>query len=182
MKTLNLDVDEYPREFRSMQGKRLAIINEIIMPDIKFSPCPQGNTYISVHYHQRTARPSKHKSRWDVKPNEEFEIFCRADIPHCPENVNCTNRQTCDKANNCPVKKEHRWLSEGHLYSFKGNAKAIIGKDNERFAKFEGNQTGTEWHGYPIYQPIISKELVQYWNDNGLISDITKKKIMQIDI
>lgn len=152
------------------------------MPDIKFSPCPQGNTYISVHYHQRTASPNEHKSRWNVKPNEEFEIFRRADTPDCPEKGDCTSRQTCNKASNCPVNKNQRWMSDGNLYSFKDNAKPIIGKNNERFAKFEGNQDGTEWHGYPIIQPVISTELIQYWSDNGLISDIAKKRITQIDI
>ena len=49
------------------------------MPDIRFGPNLSGNFYISVHYHQCTAKQNPHKSRWCIKPEEEFTLFNLAD-------------------------------------------------------------------------------------------------------
>lgn len=159
------------------------------MRDIRFSPSPRGNTYISVHYHQKISRPVKNKkskkvikSNWDVEAEEEFKIFCRADIPDGPPKNNCTELKSCPKEKDCPTKRSRRWKSGRFLYSFKNKADVAIGMRGERFARFDGNDDLKEWHGYPILKPVISKDLIQYWRDNDLISDSTKRKLEKMSI
>lgn len=152
------------------------------MQNIPFYPSPRGNTYISVNYHQKNGGGRSGKSRWDIEPQEEFDLFCQADIPDCPEKDDCQEKYTCPKVNECPKKRNRRWKSGDYLYSFRNGAKDIIGKKNERLARFEGNDQLREWHGYPILKPIISNDLINYWWENNIISESTKRKLQRFKI
>lgn len=149
------------------------------MENIEFKSSPRGNVYISVSYHQKNGGGRPHKSKWSIEPNEEFDLFCLADIVDCPEKADCPIVKTCEKANDCPKRRDRRWMSDRFLFSFRNKSLDVIGKKGERIARFEGNDTLKKWHGYPIFRPVIDKDLINYWRENDLITDAIKKKLIK---
>ena len=132
------------------------------MPDIRFGPNLSGNFYISVYYHQATAKQNPHKSRWIIPPNEEYDLF------------NLADERVKDGEDESPRK----WESGGYLYSFRNKMKDVIGRNGERVGKFDPGSVIHEWHGYPKIKPDIDKSLNKEWFEEGLISAATKQKLI----
>lgn len=122
-----------------------------------------------VHYyqsksdHRNTAQENRHKTRWSIKESQEFHLFKIAD----QFSANDT-RWFCEE-NNC-------------LFSILDNGEQLLGKRNERLAKFPKptNQTDT-WHGYPVTckssQDIPSEDLLDIWEKETIITKVSKRRI-----
>ena len=110
-----------------------------------------------VTYHNKTAAKNKHKSKFILKINEQYEVFRVADEAFW----------ICSRNNSC-------------LFSILDGGNEIFGTWDERLAYFERPQNnGDAWHGYPVLSSDIeiSEELLDLWQSTNIISLKIRKKI-----
>lgn len=132
---------------------------------IRFGPTAKQKFYISMNKH-RGSGDRVHKNMWlvpDVKPQDEYAIFERADDTdsHCAE----TN----------------------HYWGFGSKSGAIIGFRNERLAKYPvPTNASDDWHGYPVTNDekrpnhgLPGDALVERWISANLIDKEFGLKILR---
>jgi hypothetical protein len=125
-------------------------------PDgIRYIATATGKTYRSLNYHRSAGRD---KSIWTVPRGDEFALFCRAD--------------------------NNGWADHKGYWSFKGDAREIIGQRRERPARiafFPHKAAGAEdWHGYPLPLTPVQRpsvELIASWVAADHISFAAGEKI-----
>lgn len=123
-----------------------------------FGPTSKGHYYKPVSYHNRTAKREKHKSRWILKKNEQYETF--------------------------KVSDESGWicLKKKGLFSILDNGHVVMGLFEERISFFPNTtNTADAWHGYPINsgecEPSI--DLVDKWLEDKIIDARIHLKILK---
>lgn len=130
----------------------------------KFGPTPNGHYYQPVSYHNPTARKKDDKNRWILTQSEQYEVFEIADTP-----------DTSKGGRKC-------WMNDDGkgLYSMLDGCDYVLGKDNEeRLAFFPKPSNELDsWHGYPIDSVSIGDDLVEYWKNKQLISEITYRRLL----
>lgn len=115
----------------------------------------QGHCYKCLPYHRKTAKKQKDKTRWCLDEDQEYEVFRYAD-----EALNIGH--------------------SGEMYAVYDNANEILGKNNERVAKFPKPQNeGDPWHGYPTDDYEFDDELLEAWVTMHYISESTRKRLMK---
>ena len=67
------------------------------------------------------------------------------------------------------------------LYGMLDDCREVLGKDNdERLAFFPVPQnTFDPWHGYPVDSADLGDDLINFWNDQSLISNITYARLLR---
>lgn len=134
------------------------------MVDGKFGPTPNGHYYQPVSYHNPTAKKREDKNRWILAQSEQYEVFEVADTPDGVAGGRCC------------------WMNDDGkgLYSMLDGCDYVLGKDNdERLAYFPTPPNEQDaWHGYPTDSEKIGDDLVEYWRQRQLISEITYKRLL----
>ncbi len=127
-------------------------------PDNTYGPTSRGHLYKPQPYHRPTAKRSNDKTRWCLTEGEEFEVFRIADEPF--------------------------WYcgATEKLYSIVDGGRVKLGENGERLAAFPPPQNESDpWHGYPIPsgEYDISDELLDRWEDEGVVSETIRKRIVR---
>lgn len=121
-----------------------------------FGPTSQGHYYFPASYHNRTAAHRAEKGKWCLKKNEQYEVFRLADDNHWADN------------------------NPDGLYSVVDNGREILGLLGERVAFFRDTQNANDpWHGYPLFNPPISDDLIEKWHATHVIDDIFYKRLLR---
>ncbi len=132
------------------------------MIDGKYGPTPNDHYYQSVPYHNPTAQTRKGKTRWNLNPSEQYEVFEIADTP--------IGEKTC-------------WMNDdlSGLFGMLDDCHEILGKDNEeRLAFFpKPPNVSDSWHGYPTDSTNLGDDLINFWHDQNLITDITYARLLR---
>lgn len=126
---------------------------------IVFGPTASGKTYLSWFAHRGAIRG---KSQWldDLKPPEEFAIFC------CSESSNWND-------------------GTGNYWGMRDERGTPLGTRGERLAKFPSNSVdAAPWHGYPVLTSGANggappDALVARWIDQGSITRTFGLKIQR---
>ena len=130
----------------------------------KFGPTPNNHYYQPVSYHNPTARKRDDKNRWVLTQSEQYEVFEIADTP-----------DSSKEGRKC-------WMNDDGkgLYSMLDGCDYILGKDNEERLAFFPKPANEQdsWHGYPIDSANIGDNLVEYWKNMQLISEITYRRLL----
>lgn len=121
-----------------------------------FGPTKNNNFYFPHPQHNKNASKNKHKTRWILKENEQYEVFRISD--------------------------ENAWIckSNSALFSILNNGSEIFGENEERLAFFRvPNNTTTPWHGFPVFSSDyeISTILLDDWIKNKVITLAIRMKI-----
>jgi len=107
----------------------------------------RSHRYKPAPYHNPTARRSAVKTRWCLIPPQQFEVFRVADDDY------------------------DIYSDASGLFGFLDQMNEILGLDNEeRLAFFPKSGDHETWHGYPIDSKGIDDDLIERWNDKGLLS------------
>ena len=135
------------------------------MKDGKFGPTPNGHFYQPMPYHNPNAQKRYDKSRWILNQGEQYEVFEVADTP-------------------TPIRKNWMNDDETGLYGMLADCSVVLGKDEEeRLAFFPKPQNDSDpWHGYPTDSSDLGENLIEYWHDNQLISDITYVRLSRHEL
>lgn len=131
--------------------------------DGKFGPTnptrPVGNPrrahyYAPASYHRPVAQRG-HKSNWCIEEYQEYELFRLAD--------------------------ENDWSHQNFLYSIYDRGEEILGKHNERLARFEEPQNaGDPWHGTPVHNINEGHDdVIEKWCEKKIISNPMRKKLLK---
>ena len=93
------------------------------------------------------------KTHWVLKKPEQYHVFLIGDI--------------------------NELLDDRGIYSVLENCSVVFGENGQRIAIFETPRNDT-WHGYPIFswEKPISDDIVIKMKDKGLISEVTKQRII----
>jgi hypothetical protein len=126
--------------------------------DGTYGPDQKGNYYKGLYYHSKNANKFNDKTRWIIEEDHEYAVFCIAD----------ENGWNCTKSN-C-------------LFAIIDNCKIILGDSYERIAKFWIPQNANIFHGFPIKHVFISEQLLDYWENSGVITKGVRRKIAQCKI
>ena len=133
-----------------------------VMADGLFGPTPNGHHYKPAPYHNPSAQKRSGKSRWCLNPSEQYEVFEIADTP------------LADRIN---------WMNDdmSGLYGMLDDCSEVLGKDNdERLAFFPIPQNSIDpWHGYPVDSADLGDDLINFWHDQSLISNITYARLLR---
>lgn len=116
----------------------------------------KGHTYKPASYHNRMAIHNKYKTRWKLKPYQQYYVFKIAD--------------------------EGGWKDERQqgLYSIVDKGKEVLGENDERLAFFpEPSNDVDPWHGYPVDFEGISRTLVWDWFNNEVIEPIMRNRLLR---
>src|SRR5687768_3711014 len=92
-----------------------------------YGPTSRHHWYKPIHYHARTGRRKKGKSRWVLSEGQQYEVFRIAD--------------------------EAWWFCPalGALFSIIEGGRRVLGVAGERLALFvEPINRPDPWHGYPV--------------------------------
>ena len=136
--------------------------NQHTMIDGRYGPTPNGHYYQPAPYHNPSAQKRNDKTRWILNQSQQYEVFEIADTP--------LGGKTC-------------WMNDDQsgLYGMLDSCNEILGKDNdERLAFFPkpSNQTDS-WHGYPTDSDNLGDELIDFWHEQNLITDITYARLLR---
>ena len=126
--------------------------------DKTYGPTNKGHFYLPVGYHNPTARKRTDKTRWCIKPPEQYEVFRVADED-----------------------SEH-YQGDGGLYSFLDNMDEILGLDNEERIAYFPKPENNPWHGYPVSSKDISNEVIKHWKETGVISTRNYRNLLKREI
>ena len=112
-------------------------------------------------YHNKTAKFNKHKTKWTLKQNEQYEVFRLLN----------ENEWACTK--------------NGGLFSILSNANVIIGSNEERLSFFPNPVNSKDpWHGFLVnsgnFEPSV--ELVDKWLDDKVIDERIHIKILKCQL
>lgn len=126
-----------------------------------FGPTLKKAFYKPMTYHNKTAKFSKHKTKWTLKQNEQYEVF----------RLSNENEWACTK--------------NGGLFSILSNADVVIGSNEERLSFFPNPVNSKDpWHGFPVnsgnYEPSV--ELVDKWLDDKVIDERIHIKILKCQL
>jgi len=125
--------------------------------DKTYGPTNKGHFYLPVGYHNPTARKRTDKTRWCIKPPEQYEVFRVADED-----------------------SEH-YQGDGGLYGFLDNMDEVLGDNEERIAYFP-EPRNNPWHGYPVSSKDISNEVIKLWKETGFISTRNYRNLLKREI
>ena len=126
--------------------------------DKTYGPTNKGHFYLPVGYHNPTARKRTDKTRWCIKPPEQYEVFRVADED-----------------------SEH-YQGDGGLYSFLDNMDEVLGLDNEERIAYFPKPENNPWHGYPVSSKDISNEVIKHWKETGVISTRNYRNLLKREI
>ena len=126
--------------------------------DKTYGPTNKGHFYLPVGYHNPTARKRTDKTRWCIKPPEQYEVFRVADED-----------------------SEH-YQGDGGLYSFLDNIDEVLGLDNEERIAYFPKPENNPWHGYPVSSKDISNEVIKLWKETGFISTRNYRNLLKREI
>lgn len=126
--------------------------------DKTYGPTNNGHFYFPASYHNPTARKRTDKTRWCIKPPEQYEVFRVADEDN-----------------------EH-YQGNGGLYGFLDNMDEILGLDNEERIAYFPEPGNNPWHGYPVSSKDISNEVIKHWKETGLISIRNYRNLLKREI
>ncbi len=126
--------------------------------DKTYGPTNKGHFYLPVGYHNPTARKRTDKTRWCIKPPEQYEVFRVADED-----------------------SEH-YQGDGGLYSFLDNIDEVLGLDNEERIAYFPKPENNPWHGYPVSSKDISNEVIKHWKETGVISTRNYRNLLKREI
>lgn len=126
--------------------------------DKTYGPTNKGHFYLPVGYHNPTARKRTDKTRWCIKPPEQYEVFRVADED-----------------------SEH-YQGDGGLYSFLDNMDEVLGLDNEERIAYFPIPENNPWHGYPVSSKDISNEVIKHWKETGVISTRNYRNLLKREI
>lgn len=126
-----------------------------------FGPTTKKAFYKPMTYHNKTAKINKHKTKWSLKQNEQYEVF----------RLSNENEWACNKNNG--------------LFSILSNADVVIGSNEERLSFFPNPINSLDpWHGFPVnsgnYEPSV--ELVDKWLDDKVIDERIHIKILKCQL
>lgn len=136
--------------------------------DGKFGPThptkPEGNPrlphyYAPIDYHRPNAQ-REHKSNWCIAEYQEYELFRMADENDW---------------------SHHNRNHQEYLYSIYNEGKEILGKHDERLARFEEPQNaGDPWHGTPVHN-INDRhdDVVEKWFRENIIKKPMRIKLLK---
>ena len=132
--------------------------------DNRYGPTPHNRFYQPAYYHNpvdakngkgKKAKQREHedKTHWVLKKPEQYHVFLTGDI--------------------------NELFDDRGIYSVLDNCKVVFGEDCQRIAIFETPRNDT-WHGFPIFswEKPISDAIVIKMKDKGLISEVTKQRII----
>lgn len=98
------------------------------LSDGVFGPTARGRTYKPVGYHGKNAAANKHKSRWAIPQNGQFEVFKMGD------------------------ENDWRLDNPGPIVSHYAGGSCKLGEDDERLSFFPTPANANDpWHGYPVH-------------------------------
>lgn len=120
-----------------------------------YGPTKVGHYYKPAYYHNRTSR-NPYKTRWKLKPTQQYEVFRIAD--------------------------ESLWLDEksGGLFSILDKGEVELGTTGERLAFFPVPANKPDpWHGYPVAPEGISRTLVWNWFNEAIIDKIMRNRLLR---
>lgn len=104
--------------------------------------------YQPASYHNPTAAKRSNKSRWLLKPPQQYEVFRVADDNYV------------------------LYSEDSGLYGFLDGMNEVLGRDNEEhIAFFPKAAENVNWHGYPVGSKNILDETIDRWHNAGLITD-----------
>lgn len=126
--------------------------------DKTYGPTSKEHFYLPVGYHNPTARKRTDKTRWCIKPPEQYEVFRVADED-----------------------SEH-YQGDGGLYGFLDNMDEILGLDNEERIAYFPEPGNNPWHGYPVSSKDISNEVIKLWKETGFISTRDYRNLLKREI
>ncbi len=126
--------------------------------DKTYGPTNKGHFYLPASYHNPTAKKRANKSRWRIKPPEQYEVFRVADED-----------------------KEH-YEGDGGLYSFLDNMDEVLGLDNEERIAYFPEPGNNPWHGYPVSSKDISDEVIKRWKESAFISTRNYRNLLKREI
>lgn len=126
--------------------------------DGTYGPTGNGLYYLPASYHNPTAKKRANKTRWCLKPPQQYEVFRVANINYV---------------------KNH---GDGGLYGFLDNMDEILGKDNEERIAFFPDTEASPWHGYPISSSEISEEIIKSWKNSPNISTRNYRSLLKREI
>ena len=126
--------------------------------DKTYGPTNKGHFYLPVGYHNPTARKRTDKTRWCIKPPEQYEVFRVADED-----------------------SEH-YQGDGGLYGFLDNMDEILGLDNEERIAYFPKPGNNPWHGYPVSSKDFSNEVIKLWKETGFISTRNYRNLLKREI
>ena len=129
--------------------------------DGTFGPTPNGQYYLPVKYHNRTAKQNIHKSKWKLKENEQYNSFELSDI----ENWKCN------------VKKGY--------FTILDKGKIKLGTNDEVLGFFpETINIKDAYHGFPVFSSDyeISPDLLALWKEKEVIDDRIYIKLLKCQL
>lgn len=126
--------------------------------DKTYGPTKKGHFYISISYHNPTAKKRADKNRWCIKPPEQYEVFRVAD----EDNVH--------------------YQGDDGLYGFLDNMDEVLGKDNEERIAYFPEPRINPWHGYPVSSKEISDKVIKRWKESNLISIRNYRNLLKREI
>lgn len=118
------------------------------MADGSFGPTDKNHYYMPVTYHNSTAARNRHKSKWCIKQNQQYEVFRIAD--------------------------EGSWKSSTNngLFSIMEQGNYIVGFDDEVLSFFPCPANPSDfWHGFPVKSQSKrpDSDLLDRWFNEGVI-------------
>lgn len=122
--------------------------------DGTYGPTGRRHYYKPASYHNPTAKKRADKTRWMLREPQQYEVFRVADEDY-----------------------ENYIDGQGGMYGFLDKMQEVLGKDNEERIAYFPNPGTNPWHGYPIDSEYIEDDIIERWNDNGLI---TKRVYIQL--
>lgn len=121
-----------------------------------FGPTKRNHWYQASPYHNRTATSRPGKARWCRSEGEQYEVFRLADEPWW-------------------------WCADSRaLYSIIDNARAVLGTNDERMARFRKPTNRTDpWHGHPLLSgdALPGPALLDAWIAAGVITEHVRRKL-----
>jgi hypothetical protein len=121
-----------------------------------YGPTVGLRLYLSVYYHRSAG--NAHKSLWlpAFAPDDEYALF-----------------ETCETS---------KWMCpDGHFWGVHGGGQTILGTRRERLSFCPKPQNESDaWHGYPFRSDgvkMVPEDVVSLWEDNGIIDDLTARRI-----
>ncbi len=137
----------YPKHTKSKEG--------IFGPTPAAPPASAIPAYKPAYYHGRSVTSQKHKAKWCIGQNGEYEIF-----------LNGYGAEA--------------FIADGSVLWHHCGCECEVGQKGQHLAFFPVTSNDTDpWHGYPVWSDEVGNQhaLFEKWRVNGVISKQVERRL-----